>query len=155
MTENEKLENQKIKAKEYFDSGVKKSNLKDYNGAIENLKKATEISPTFAIPYYNSAFIKMKLNDYSGAIEDFDMAIKLKPENVMSYYFVNSYHNRGRAKFCLKDYKGAILDFNKAIEEKPKFSLAYYNRGICKINLNEKLDGELDIAKAIELGYRV
>ncbi len=147
-------EKEKI-AIEYFNNGVKKSNEQDYNGAIAYFNQATEICPNYAIPYYNRAFIKMSLKNYSGAIEDFNMAIKLKPENVMSYYFVNSYHNRARAKYSLKDYEGAIIDFSKAIEENPKFSLAYHNRGMCKIKLNKKNEGTLDLSIAKKLKYEI
>ncbi|WP_336071011.1 tetratricopeptide repeat protein [Mesoflavibacter sp. CH_XMU1404-2] len=146
---------QQVIATEYFKNGVEKSNLKDYDGAIKDFNKATKACPNYAIPYYNRAFVKMHIKDYSGAILDFNKAVELNPKNVMDYYFVNSFHNRGRAKLYLKDYKGAITDFTKAIVEKPKFSSAFYNRGICKIKLNQKTDGELDLAKAKELGCRI
>jgi tetratricopeptide (TPR) repeat protein len=90
----------------------------------------------------------MKLKDYKGAIIDFNKAIDLNPKSILSYYYINAYHNIGNSKYLLKDYKGAIIDFSKYIEHKPEFATAYYKRGICKININQKNEGKLDLLRA-------
>jgi len=143
-----------LKAQAYFKSGVVKSNLQDYDGAIADFDKATEISPDYATPYYNRAFLKIKLQDNRGAIIDFNKAIALDPKDAIPYYYINAYHNRGNAKYRLKEYLGAIADYSKAIALKPTFASAYYKRGLCKTALNQKKAGDLDFSKAKEMGYK-
>jgi tetratricopeptide (TPR) repeat protein len=142
-----------LKAQAYFKSGVVKSNLHDYEGAIVDFNKATEISPNYATPYYNRAFLKIRLQDDRGAIIDFNKAIALDPKDAIPYYYINAYHNRGNAKYRLKEYLSAVVDYSKAILLKPTFASAYYERGLCKIELNKETEGRIDISKAKELGY--
>jgi tetratricopeptide (TPR) repeat protein len=80
-----KIENNELfkEAIIFFNSGVVKSNLQDYKGAIADFNKATEVSPNFATPYYNRAFLKIKLQDNRGAIVDFNKAIALNPKDAM------------------------------------------------------------------------
>ena len=142
-----------LKAQAYFNSGVVKSNLQDYEGAIADFNKATQIAPNYATPYYNRAFLKIKLQDNRGAIIDFNKAIALDPKDAIPYYYINAHHNRANAKYRLKDYLGAVVDYSKAIELKPTFATAYYKRGLCKIALKQETKGRIDISKAKELGY--
>jgi tetratricopeptide (TPR) repeat protein len=142
-----------LKAQAYFKSGVVKSNSQDYEGAIADFNKATEISPNYATPYYNRAFLKIRLQDDRGAILDFNKAIALDPKDAIPYYYINAYHNRGNAKYRLKEYLGAIVDYSKAIALKPTFASAYFKRGLCKIEVNKETEGRIDISKAKELGY--
>jgi tetratricopeptide (TPR) repeat protein len=142
-----------LKAQAYFKSGVVKSNLQDYEGAIADFNKATEIAPNYATPYYNRAFLKIRLQDNRGAIIDFNKAIALDPKDAIPYYYINVYHNRGNAKYRLKEYLSAVVDYSKAIALKPTFASAYYKRGLCKIELNKETEGCIDIFKATELGY--
>jgi len=144
-----------LKAQAYFKSGVVKSNLQDYEGAIAAFDKATEISPNYATPYYNRAFLKIKLQDDRGAIVDFNKAIALDPKDAIPYYYINAYHNRANAKYRLKAYLAAIADYSKAIALKPTFANAYYKRGLCKIALKQETAGGLDVFKAKELGYKI
>ena len=116
-------------AKAYFNEGVKKQNLKDDIGAIEDFNRANKICPKYAIPYYNRAFIYMRLKQYENAIQDFDKALRLEPKNVKSYYYFNAYYNRARAKCCVNDYKGAISDFTNSLKEKPNVISSYHYKG--------------------------
>ena len=47
----ERTKNKEL-ASRYFNTGIRKSNLKDYKGEIANFDRATEICPDYAIPYY-------------------------------------------------------------------------------------------------------
>ena len=140
-------------AKAYFNEGVKKQNLKDDIGAIEDFNRANKICPKYAIPYYNRAFIYMRLKQYENAIQDFDKALRLEPKNVKSYYYFNAYYNRARAKCCVNDYKGAISDFTNSLKEKPNVISSYYYRGLCKLQTNEIESGNTDLALAKKLGF--
>ena len=48
-------------AKEYFNRGIDKSNLKDYTGAILDYTKAIELNPKNAVAYYNRGIAKLNL----------------------------------------------------------------------------------------------
>ena len=60
--------------------------------------------------------------------------------------------NRGLLKVNIKDYSGAKADFHQIIEIDPNNATAYFNRGVCKILLEEKESGCLDLNRAGELG---
>tara|TARA_B110000879_G_scaffold116974_1_gene155672 strand:- start:17 stop:745 length:729 start_codon:yes stop_codon:yes gene_type:complete len=130
-------------ADEFYNSGLDKGNLEDYNGAIADFTKAIELNPDDADTYYNRGTTKVKLKDYNGAIADFTKAISLKP-------FADCYVNRGHCKADLEDYEGAIADFTKAIELNPNDESAYYQRGGAKLFTNESSCP--DMKKACELG---
>ena len=145
----------KKEALKYFNSGLKKSNLKNYKGAIADFNQASLISLNYSKPYYNSAFLKMYLNDYQGALIDFDKAIEINAKDVMPFFYINVFHNRGNLKCILKDYLGAIEDFSSAIELKPTFARAYYKRGKTNLILKNINQGNLDLAKAKELDHQI
>jgi len=80
------------------------------------------------------------------------------------------FFERGTVKYHLEDYKAAIMDFDQGIEiahsnEFPKnkkkkdnpaydkqLASAYLKRGLCKIKLNDKKNGCMDIDKALYMG---
>ena len=104
----------------YYNIGVYKAKLKDYNGAISDYNKAIELNPNYTKAYYNRGISKSKLKDHYGAISDFNKAIELNPNYTKAYY------NRGWSKDELKDEYGAISDYTKAIELNPNFDDAYF-----------------------------
>ncbi len=63
------------------------------------------------------------------------------------------YYDSGIEKANSRDYQGAIKEFDKAIKLNPKLADAYYNRGLAKIELDQKDSGCLDLSKAGELGF--
>lgn len=60
-------------AKEYYNRGLAKEELKDYRGAIADYSTAIEIDPKYAITYYFRGLAKLKLgqkdSDFSNAGE--------------------------------------------------------------------------------------
>lgn len=80
------------------------------------------------------------------------------------------FFERGTVKYHLEDYKAAILDFDQGIEiahsnqfpknkkkkDNPAYdkqlASAYLKRGMCKIKLNDKKNGCMDIDKALYMG---
>ncbi|WP_396170577.1 tetratricopeptide repeat protein [Flavobacterium sp.] len=166
-------------ASEYFTNGIKKTDLKDYKGAIVDFTKSIEIKPYWGDTYLCRGKAKAYLEDYRGAIADFTKNIEFYPNNGDAYLSrgeskvsLNDFHGaiadfnnaieifptiyvyvkRGQAKDSLKDYQGAIVDFTKAIEINLNYSEGYLNRGLTKLKLNQKDSGCLDLGKAGELG---
>ena len=54
----------------YYNRGVSKDKLKDYNGAISDYTKAIELEPNDASAHYNRGISKYYTNDLKGACED-------------------------------------------------------------------------------------
>ena len=94
----------------YYNIGVYKAKLKDYNGAISSYNKAIELNPNYTKAYYNRGWSKDKLKDHYGAISDYIKAIELDPN------YTDAYSNRGISKEDLGDLNGACADWKKAAE---------------------------------------
>jgi len=139
----------KQKAEDYYNRGIAKYDLNDYQGALQDYNKAIEFDSKYADAYCARGNAKSKLKDYHDAIQDHNKAIQLNPAFRLAYY------DRGNAEYYLKDYKAAIQDFTKAIQLNPAFAFAYANRGIAKYALGDKKDACLDWSKAGELGDTV
>lgn len=131
-------------AKEFYNSGNQKLDLKQYAAAIRDYDKTIELNRSFAAAYYNRALAKNYLKDYEGAIEDYTKAIELDSTNIQAL------NNRGLAKKALEDYNGAVEDYTKAINLNDSFATAYFNRGSVKVLMEE--NGCDDFKKALDLG---
>ena len=140
-------------AEEYFKRGVSKFNLKDYQGAIEDITKAIEINPkdSDAFNYRGLAFNYIgfetgEIKNFDNAFEDYSKAIELDSKNA------SAYHNRGLFKYYSEDAKGAIDDLTEASKLDPKDNTNYFTLGLAKLKLNQKESACLDFNKAKELG---
>ena len=132
-------------SKAYYNIGLEKKELKDYDGAIAYFTKSIDLNPNNAMAYYNRGNVKYDLKDYDGAISDYNKSIDLDPNNSLLYA------TRGLAKYYLKDYNGAISDYNKSINLTPNSSVVYYERGLAKQYLKD-YDGAIsDYNKSIDL----
>jgi tetratricopeptide (TPR) repeat protein len=130
----------------FFSLGCAKLNLKDYNGAIEDLTKAIELDANFSYLFYLRGRAKSAIKDEKGSIVDFTKAIKLDPE------FEPTYRYRALSKCALGDYKGGIEDYSKAIELDDDNATTFYERSLLRGNSGEDPKAILaDLSKAIEL----
>ena len=73
----------------YYNRGLAKKMLDDFNGAIEDFNKSIDANASNkAFAYYERGLIKYhKLNDSISANQDYDKAIKLNPMN-MTFFIV-------------------------------------------------------------------
>ena len=55
----------------YYNAGIEKISLRDYEGAIADFTKAIEIDPNFTWAYHLRGNTKYLLKDSAGAIADF------------------------------------------------------------------------------------
>ena len=97
-------------AEAYYNRGVAKSQLGDFQGAITDYDQAIKIKPDYAEAYYNRGLAKQNLEDNQGAIADYNQAIKIKPDYALAYL------NRGVAKSDLGDKQGVIADYDQAAQ---------------------------------------
>ena len=78
-------------ATQYFNQGVEKYEVGNYQGAIADWNKAIEINPQDALAYYNRGLAKYDSGDHQGAIVDYNKAIEINPQYSLAYL------NRGAA----------------------------------------------------------
>ena len=64
-------------AEEFFEKGIAKYDLQDYEGAISDFNKAIEINPNNAEAYYNRGFAKINLGQKDSGCLDLSKAGKL------------------------------------------------------------------------------
>lgn len=118
-------------ASEYLETGISKSKLNNYKGAISDYTNAIKLNYSIEVnlaSYINRGLAKQYLDDHIGAIADFNESIKIVPKYDKPYY------SRGYSKAILGDLRGAIADFNTSIELNPEDSNPYFNRGSVNIN---------------------
>jgi tetratricopeptide (TPR) repeat protein len=82
-------------AEEYYNRGISKAKLQDYQGAIADYFKAIELNPNYSEAYANRGISKFKLRDYRGSIVDYSKAIQLNPNYSEAYFY------RGLSKYFL------------------------------------------------------
>jgi len=104
---------------EFLDQGVKRYELKDYNGAIEKYNMVLRLSPNDADALVLRGQSKYMLMQYKDALEDFNKAIALQSE------YAEAYDLRGLCKAELGDKDGACEDWKTSFEKgySPAFKL--------------------------------
>jgi tetratricopeptide (TPR) repeat protein len=97
----------------YYERGMAKLKLEDYEGAINDmnleLKNNSNKGPNNSIVYFARAQAKSKIGDFHGAIRDYDTTILVNknfPPIVFAY--------RGATKHIIGDQIGGIKDMKKA-----------------------------------------
>jgi tetratricopeptide (TPR) repeat protein len=166
-------------AERYYESGLKKQDEGDLDGAITDYTRAIKVNPRYTEAYNNRGTIRRNKGDVDGAIADYDRAIEVDPEHTKSWnnrgaakekkgdldgaiadftraigldsQYAHAYYNRGNVKEAKGDHDGAITDFDRAIELDPKYAYSYNNRGNAK-KAKGDFDGAIaDFTRAIEL----
>ena len=147
------------RAIDYFGRAMDFIVLRDYASAVNDLTKALELTPGFALGHFQRAIARYKslqagnhadgparTAEIRAVIADLDRAIELSPRLAFAYY------NKGNVLAELGDFTSALLAFGKAIELKPDFGEAYYNRGYAYFQLGDRERGVENLSKAGELG---
>lgn len=146
------------RAIDYFGRAMDFVVLRDYSSAVEDLNRAIQLTPDFALGYFERGVARYKaMQSGNSAIgnqqaevraimADFDKAVELSPRMSFAYY------NKGNILAELGDFVSALVAYNKAIEIKPDFGEAYYNRGYVYFQLGDRDRGIENLSKAGELG---
>ena len=130
----------------YYYKGLTYYFSEQYDLAIKDFSKAIEINPKYYIAYVLRGSSKHELKMYQQALLDYNKAIEINSKDYLAYMY------RGITNGDLKLFQQALLDYNKAIEINPT-GLTYYNRGLTKLDTNNKTGACADWKKAVELGY--
>ena len=109
-------------AEEWFQTGERARETKEFEKANEAYTKAIELNPAMPEAFCNRAVTRCALEDYRGAVRDLDHAIALDPTSFALY------KNRGDVKQRLGDMRGAIDDYGRAFNggEEPEDDFPYY-----------------------------
>ena len=147
------------RAIDYFGRAMDFMMLRDYSAAVDDLNKALQLTPDFALGYFARGVARYKAMqagsqqvaaplqaEIRAVIADFDKSAELSPRMAFAYY------NKGNVLAALGDYTSALPAYNKAIELKPDFGEAYYNRGYVYFHLGDREKGSANLSKAGELG---
>ena len=119
---------------------------KNWQGVIDNLTKAIEISPDNADYYFDRASAEYSIKTSESvkvALEDFNKAEQLGMKDAKLYNYRYACHS------MLKDYKGAIEDCNKLLEINPEDMMVTYYRGDANYKLQQYKEAIVDLDKVI------
>lgn len=82
----------------------------DYLGALDALKRAEEIAPTFSTIFRSRAVIESINQNYEAAVEMFEKAVRLRPDDPITWF------HWGRLEKELINYDSARQKLGKALE---------------------------------------
>ena len=114
--------------------------------AIEQLKAALAIHPTFTAALNGLGVQYLKLGKYEAASEAFSKGLTLTPENF------NLHLNSGISLFSLNKHAEAETQFAAALAKNEASGTAHLYRARALIGLNRLDDAAVDLKRAIEIG---
>lgn len=114
--------------------------------AIEQLKAALAIHPTFTAALNGLGVQYLKLGKYEAASEAFAKALKLAPDSF------NLHLNSGISLFNLNKHAEAEAQFAAALAKNEASGTAHLYRARALIGLNRLDDAAVDLKRAIEIG---
>lgn len=100
------------KSEAYFNRGINKRLLNDFNGAITDYTEAIKLRPDYYKAFNNRGFLKLRLERYETAILDFDVIINAS--DVSEQLKASAYGNRGQAKFHIG--QNGCSDLQRALD---------------------------------------
>ena len=96
----------------------------DFDRAISDFDKTTNLNPENAVAFYNRGNAYREKNDFDRAISNFNEAINLDPK------YAAAFNNRGIAYQEKGDFDRAISDFDESIKLDSKNTVAFHNRAL-------------------------
>lgn len=146
-----------VKAIDLFARGMEYMSVHDYNSALEDFNRVTDMQPDFSLGWFMKGVALLKryeLTDdkqfatatLSSVADAFEHTLALSPDMAIGHF------NLGVVKAMSGDYDGAISSFDRAIELRPKFGEAFFNRGWCYYKIGKPQPGTADMSRAGELG---
>lgn len=114
--------------------------------AIEQLKGAIAIHPTFVAALNGLGVQYMKLGNHQAAYEAFSSALKLTPDSVTLHL------NCGMTLYSLNRYAEAEAQFTAALLKNEASGPAHLYRARTLIALNRLDDAAKDLIRAVEIG---
>ncbi len=147
--DNEKNAKRNADLQNAFNLGVEAFNASDFETAILNFSKATEVAPDEPNAWANLARSYARSDQHEKAVASYEKAIELNPSDA-AYY-----QNLGTSYAALGQGEKATESYNKSAEisggADPKAAAAsYYNLAVTHINSGRNADAREALEKAIE-----
>jgi tetratricopeptide (TPR) repeat protein len=125
---------------------------------MENLRKATEMNTSSALPQFFSAHIlnrafsieRLGMSDSQRGVLNSTMLNYLNKALTLDPNLLPALVDRAKVHFELKQFQQAIPDYDKILALDPKDSGAYNDRGLAKLQLGDTYEAISDLGKAIE-----
>lgn len=114
--------------------------------AAEMYTQAIGIDPNKGIFYYNRGTAALNF-DLNQSVRDFTKAMELMPPTQKS----DLHSKRALAYIRLQQYQNALADYNAAIQIGPPRASDYHDRGVAKLNLNDRAGAIADVQMALKL----
>ncbi len=125
----------------YFNRGNVKSELEDYEGAIEDYTEAVRLYPKEwgkrSDFFFNRANAKAMLQQFEDAIKDYDEAVHLGSSGAL--------FNKGNLLVILGQFREALLCHEEAIKASGNESILGLNRNSVESILNKIKDNDCEI----------
>ena len=139
-------------AKQAFDKGTQAAQLKDYERAIEQYRKAIVFSQDetandefLARIHFNKGVCLYHLKRFDEAVSEFTKSIKLSKENYQkAFYALGMAHNE------LKDWKAAIAAFREALNLKKDDGEAWFDLALALLETKDFEAAEKAFENAIK-----
>lgn len=120
-------------------------NLKQYDAALETLKRLKRNGHAEPDDYCNMGYAAGQNGDLEKSVQYFRKAIRINPKHKHSLNNIGYYLNE------LGRFEEAIGWLDQSIAVDPDFSYPYNNRGLAKIKLGQLDAGLADVGKSLEL----
>ncbi|MGH9871124.1 MAG: tetratricopeptide repeat protein [Pyrinomonadaceae bacterium] len=133
-------------AVDLFEKAVASAKAGDRGRAVEELKKAIAIHPTFVAALNGLGVQYMKLGEFEKAFEALSLALKISPDNPMLHL------NAGIALLQLKKFVPAEEELHKATQSNEASSPAHLYRARALISLGRLDEAEKELKKAVAIG---
>lgn len=128
-----------------FNRAIKKTENKDFQGAIDDYSKVIAAEPKYANAYFNRGNVYFQMNNFKNAVIDYDQYIQIEPNKP------EGYGARSNARYKAGDRTGALADFDRLIVLKPDDEKIYYNRGVLLSEAGNTKGAIESFSKAIAL----
>ena len=134
-----------VKADELYDAAISALRNNNYSGAVELLKRVTELEPKHkeAWDLLGSAYLALRQTD--NAIQAINKAIENNP------YHESAYNNLGRAYWEKRDYSKASEAFHKQLEVNPLDKYAHRNLGAMLLEQKKYAEALPELEKTVQL----
>jgi len=100
-------------ANEYYQAGLRLTDEKKHEDAIDSYSKAIDLVPNFFEAIDNRAFCKMDLGQWTQAIEDFQKSLEVNPDSLLAEFSI------GECYLKMDNHQKAKEQFEKAIAIDP------------------------------------
>ena len=129
-----------------YKKGLDASQAGDHKKAVELLKQAVSVSPTFAPAQRELGSQYMKLNSFDKAAETYDAFLKLQPTDASAHL------NLGIALYNLNKLEPAESHLREALKQSSSGPMAHYYLGLTLIKTKRYPEAQQEMESAIANG---